>query len=354
MYSQRVLHRHTGDTMHGLVCGFPLSFQTQLRSNTLAMTRTGDPLCIEFCGLTFNTPLVLLSGCVGFGEEYTRVRGFSNRDAGAICLKGTTLEPRSGNQPHRVYETPMGMLNAIGLQNPGVDHVVDSILPELDFDETRFIANVSGSTVEEYYEVTQRFDDSPIDAIEINISCPNVKQGGVAFGNDPQMSARVVEACRKATRKPLITKLSPNQTDIAENARLCIEAGSDAFAVINTMMGMAVDINERQPVIGNNQGGLSGPAIKPIALLKVHQVYQVCRPHQIPIIGQGGVTSAEDAIEFLIAGASAVGVGTALFYDPLVCRKINDGIRTYLEKHDLFDIQTLTGSLQLNGQPGCC
>jgi dihydroorotate dehydrogenase (NAD+) catalytic subunit len=246
----------------------------------------------------------------------------------------------------------MGMLNAIGLQNPGVDHLVDSILPELDFDETRFIANVSGSTVEEYYEVTRRFDDSAIDAIEINISCPNVKQGGVAFGNDPQMSARVVEACRKATGKPLITKLSPNQTDIAGNARLCIEAGSDAFAVINTMMGMAIDIDERQPVIGNNQGGLSGPAIKPIALLKVHQVYQVCRSHQIPIIGQGGVTSAEDAIEFLIAGASAVGVGTALFYDPLVCKKINDGIRTYLEKHQLSDIQTLTGSLQLNGQPG--
>ncbi|MEA3242934.1 MAG: dihydroorotate dehydrogenase [Pseudomonadota bacterium] len=316
------------------------------------MIQTSNPLCIEFCGLTFNTPLVLLSGCVGFGEEYTRVRGFSNRDAGAVCLKGTTLEPRPGNPPHRVYETPMGMLNAIGLQNPGVDHVVDDILPELDFDETRFIANVSGSTVEEYYEVTRRFDDSAIDAIEINISCPNVKQGGVAFGNDPQMSARVVEACRKATGKPLITKLSPNQTDIAGNARLCIEAGSDAFAVINTMMGMAIDIDERQPVIGNNQGGLSGPAIKPIALLKVHQVFQVCRSHQIPIIGQGGVTSAEDAIEFLIAGASAVGVGTALFYDPLVCKKINDGIRTYLEKHQLSDIQTLTGSLQLNGQPG--
>jgi dihydroorotate dehydrogenase (NAD+) catalytic subunit len=318
------------------------------------MTEITNPLRIEFCGLRFDTPLVLLSGCVGFGEEYTRVKGFSNRDAGAVCLKGTTLEPRLGNQPHRVYETPMGMLNAIGLQNPGVDHVVERILPELDFEETRFIANVSGSTVEEYYEVTRRFDDSPIDAIEINISCPNVKEGGVAFGNDPQMSARVVESCRKATRKPLITKLSPNQTDICENARLCIEAGSDAFAVINTLMGMAIDIHERQPVIGNNQGGLSGPAIKPIALLKVHQVYQVCRAHQVPIIGQGGVTSAEDAIEFLIAGASAVGVGTALFYDPLVCKRINDGMRSYLEKHQISDIQTLTGSLQLNTQPGCC
>jgi dihydroorotate dehydrogenase (NAD+) catalytic subunit len=265
--------------------------------------------------------VVLLSGCVGFGEEYTRVAGFSNRDVGAVCLKGTTGSARLGNPAHRVYETPMGMLNAIGLQNPGVDRVVDGILPSLDFDETRFIANVSGSTIEEYIAVTRRFDDSPIDAIEINISCPNVKEGGVAFGNDPDMSARVVAACRAVTRKPLITKLSPNQTDIAENARRCIEAGTDGFAVINTLMGMAIDIETRTPVIGNNQGGLSGPAIKPVALLKVHQVHQVCKAHGIPIIGQGGVTTAEDALEFLIAGASAVGVGTALFYDPLCARR---------------------------------
>lgn len=317
------------------------------------MSQTINPLQLDFCGLNFNSPLVLLSGCVGFGEEYTRVKGFSNHDVGAICLKGTTLEPRPGNPPHRVYETPMGMLNAIGLQNPGVEHVVNSILPALDFSETRFIANVSGSTVEEYYEVTRRFNDSPIDAIEINISCPNVKQGGVAFGNDPEMSARVVETCRKATDKPLITKLSPNQTDIAGNARRCIEAGSDAFAVINTLMGMAIDINSRRPVIGNNQGGLSGPAIKPVALLKVHQVYQVCKAHNIPIIGQGGINSVEDAIEFLIAGASAVGVGTALFYDPLICPQLNDGIRAYLEQHQLPDIQALIGSLQLHGPTGC-
>jgi dihydroorotate dehydrogenase (NAD+) catalytic subunit len=313
------------------------------------MTSSNPSLAVDFCGLKFATPLVLLSGCVGFGEEYTRVKGFSNRDVGAICLKGTTLEARLGNPPHRVYETPMGMLNAIGLQNPGVEHVVREILPVLDFEETRFIANVSGSTVEEYHEVTRRFDDSPIDAIEINISCPNVKEGGVAFGNDPDMSARVVAACRSATNKPLITKLSPNQTDIAGNARRCIEAGSDAFAVINTLMGMAIDIERRQPVIGNNQGGLSGPAIKPIALLKVHQVYQVCKAHGIPIVGQGGVTTAEDAIEFLIAGASTVGVGTALFYDPLVCQRINTGLLAYLERHRLPDVSALTGSLCLNG-----
>ena len=309
-----------------------------------------DPrLAIDFCGLRFNTPLVLLSGCVGFGEEYTRVRGFSNRDAGAVCLKGTTLAPRLGNPPHRIWETSGGMINAIGLQNPGVDHVVERILPHLDFTETRFIANVSGSTLEEYFEVTRRFDDSPIDAIEINISCPNVKEGGVAFGSDPCMSARVVAACRKATHKPLITKLSPNQTDIAANARACLEAGSDAFAVINTLMGMALDVESRTPILGNNQGGLSGPAIKPIALLKVHQVFQVCRYRGIPIIGQGGVASAEDALEFLIAGASAVGIGTALFYDPLILAGINRGICDYLDRHGLASVAQLTGSLRLHG-----
>lgn len=308
-------------------------------------------LASEFCGMAFQTPLVLLSGCVGFGEEYTRVKGFSNRDVGAVCLKGTTQQLRPGNAPHRIYETPQGMLNAIGLQNPGVDHVVEKILPQLDFSETRFIANVSGSTIEEYRYVTERFNDSPIDAIEINISCPNVKEGGVAFGNDPEMSARVVAACREVTGKPLITKLSPNQTDIAHNARLCIEAGSDAFAVINTLMGMAIDIESRQPVIGNNQGGLSGPAIKPVALLKVHQVHQVCRAHGIPIIGQGGITSAEDAIEFLIAGASAVGIGTALFYDPLICSRINRGIQDYLTRHAIAGISDLVGSLTLNSPP---
>ncbi|MET0090133.1 MAG: dihydroorotate dehydrogenase [Candidatus Thiodiazotropha sp.] len=313
-----------------------------MSSNSPATLKT------EFCGMSFNTPIVLLSGCVGFGEEYTRVNGFSNRDVGGVCLKGTTLEPRLGNPPHRIYETPQGMLNAIGLQNPGVEHVIKNILPGLDFTETRFIANVSGSSIEEYEEVTRRFDDSPIDAIEINISCPNVKEGGVAFGNDPAMSARVVEVCRKVTRKPLITKLSPNQTDIAGNARGCIEAGTDAFSVINTLMGMAIDIESRQPIIGNNQGGLSGPAIKPVALLKVHQVHQVCKHHQIPIIGQGGIASAEDALEFIIAGASAVGVGTALFYNPLICKSINEGILNYLERHRLTRIDQLTGTLELH------
>ncbi len=306
-----------------------------------------EPLKTTFCGIRMASPIVLLSGCVGFGEEYTRVDGYSNADVGAVVLKGTTGDARLGNPPHRVFETADGMLNAIGLQNPGVDKVVDEILPGLDFSETRFFANVSGSTIEEYERVTRRFDDSDIDAIEINISCPNVKEGGVQFGNDPEMSARVVAACRAQTTKPIITKLSPNQTDIEENARLCIEAGTDGFAVINTLMGMAIDPVTRRPVIGNVRGGLSGPAIKPIALLKVHQVYGVCKAHNVPIIGQGGITTASDAIEFLIAGAATVGVGTALFYDPLVCKKINAGIAAYLKQHNMKSVADLVGTLEL-------
>lgn len=298
--------------------------------------------------------MVLLSGCVGFGEEYTRIAGFSNRDAGAIVLKGTTLHARPGNPPHRIWETPAGMLNAIGLQNPGVGVVVEQILPALDFDETHFFANACGSTIEEYVEVCRRFDDSPVGAIEVNISCPNVKEGGASFGNYPEASAQVIAACRKATGKPLIAKLSPNQTDIQENARRCIEAGADALAVINTMMGMAVDIEKRRPVLGNIQGGLSGPAIRPLAVLKTWQVYQVASRHGVPIIGQGGIASAADALEFIIAGATAVGLGTALFYDPMSCRKINEGLVEYLDRHRIARLADLVGSLQTGTPAGSC
>ena len=312
------------------------------------MTAMQNNLKTSFCGMALNSPIILLSGCVGFGEEYTRIKGFSNSDVGAVCLKGTTLEPRLGNKLHRIAETPNGMLNAIGLQNPGTTAVINDIMPGLDKQETKFIINISGSTVEEYGEIAKHFDDSDIDAIEINISCPNVKEGGVAFGNDPEMSFRVVEICRKNTAKPIITKLSPNQTDIASNALRCIDAGSDGLAVINTVMGMAIDIEKQKPVIGNNQGGLSGPAIKPIALLKVHQVYQVSKKYNVPIIGQGGIVSANDAVEFIIAGADTVGIGTALFYDPLVCQEINEGISKYLIEHNMKDVQSLVGSLNLN------
>jgi len=302
-------------------------------------------LTSSFAGLSLQTPIVLLSGCVGFGEEYTHIEGFSNKDIGAVILKGTTLEPRMGNAPHRVYETPSGMLNAIGLQNPGVRHVVDTILPTLPHDETQFWANANGTSLAEYAEIAAIFDNSPVTAIEINISCPNVKEGGVHFGNDPVMAAKVVEAMRPMTKKPLITKLSPNNADIAETARMVIEAGSDGLSVINTLVGMAIDIESRKPVIGNVSGGLSGPAIKPVALWKIHQTRAVAAKHNIPILGQGGITSGQDAIEFAITGSDAIGIGTGLFYDPLLCAKVVDDLRSYLTKHGMSRYTDLVGSL---------
>ena len=299
----------------------------------------------EFLGLNMPSPIVLLSGCVGFGDEYTRLEGFSNKVVGGVVLKGTTLKPRLGNNPHRVIETPSGMLNSIGLQNPGANEVVNKILPSLEPLETNYIANVSGSTIDEYVEVCRVFDQSSVAAVELNISCPNVKEGGMEFGNDPEMSARVVAACKEATSKPIITKLSPNQADIQLNARLCIEAGSDSLSVINTITGMAIDIKSRAAVLGESAGGLSGPAIKPIALKKVYDVYQVTKNHGIPILGQGGISSAEDAVEFLLAGATTVGVGTALFFDPLVCDKINKGLSSYLESNGYASIDSLVGDI---------
>ncbi len=304
-------------------------------------------LSINFAGLTLQTPLVLLSGCVGFGEEYTRIEGYSNKDVGAVILKGTTLEPRMGNAPHRVYETPSGMLNAIGLQNPGTRFVIDEILPNLPHHETQFWANANGTSLDEYAEVAAMFDDSPVTAIEINISCPNVKEGGVHFGNDPCMAAKVVSAMRSQTSKPLITKLSPNNADIAETARLCIEAGTDALSVINTLVGMAVDVENRTPVIGNISGGLSGPAIKPVALWKIFQTRAVAEKNNIPILGQGGLTTPQDALEFAIVGATALGLGTGLFYDPLLCPKILDGLSDYLSAHDMKGYEDLVGSINL-------
>ena len=309
------------------------------------MSASTPDLSVDFAGLKLQTPLVLLSGCVGFGEEYTRIEGFSNKDVGAVILKGTTLEPRMGNAPHRVYETPSGMLNAIGLQNPGTRYVIDEVLPNLPHDDTQFWANANGSTLDDYAEVAAMYDDSPVTAIEINISCPNVKEGGVHFGNDPCMAAKVVAAMRSQTSKPLITKLSPNNADIAETARLCIEAGTDGLSVINTLVGMAVDVETRTPVIGNISGGLSGPAIKPVALWKIHQTRAVADKHNIPILGQGGLTTPKDALEFTITGATALGLGTGLFYDPLLCRKVLNGLSDYLIKHEMETYQDLVGSL---------
>ncbi|MBF0162708.1 MAG: dihydroorotate dehydrogenase [Magnetococcales bacterium] len=305
-----------------------------------------EALQVNLAGLVLANPVVLLSGCVGFGEELALLQGFDFASVGAICLKGTTLEARQGNPPPRLVETPSGLLNAIGLQNPGARFVVEQILPRIAHWPTRWIANISGATVAEYAAVARLFDDSPVDGIEINISCPNVKEGGAAFGASPGAAAQVVAAVRQATSKPIITKLSPNVADIRPIATAAIEAGTDAFAAINTLMGMAVDIHSRRPLLGNRQGGLSGPAIKPIALLKVWQLYQVAAPHGIPIIGQGGIAAPEDAIEFLLVGASAVGVGTALFRDPHLGGKIAAGIDQYLQHQQISSVAALTGSLR--------
>jgi dihydroorotate dehydrogenase (NAD+) catalytic subunit len=313
------------------------------------MTPKSPDLSIRFCNLHLQSPLVLLSGCVGFGDEYTRVEGFSNRDIGAVILKGTTLEPRLGNPPHRVFETPSGMLNAIGLQNPGCSYVITHVLPKLPHHETQFWANINGSSVEEYVEVARQFDDSPVRAMEVNISCPNVKAGGIHFGNDVDMSARLIEAIRAVTSKPLITKLSPANADICRIARACIEAGTDGFSLINTLPGMAIDIRTRKPVLANVSGGLSGPAIKPVALWKIHQIRHMAEKHGISILGQGGISDAEDAIEFAIAGSDAIGLGTGLFYDPLLPGKILSGFHTYLADHRFDSYAELVGTLDVGG-----
>lgn len=309
------------------------------------MNQEACDLSIRFCGLKLNSPIVLLSGCVGFGEDYPRIQGWSNRDIGAVILKGTTLSPRLGNPPPRIYEAPSGLLNAIGLQNPGARKVVEEILPRLPHDETHFWANINGSTVEEYAEVARIFDDSPVTAIEINISCPNVKAGGVHFGHDPTMAAQVVSAARKATRKPLITKLSPNNTNITAVTAACIDAGTDALAAINTVIGMAVDVERQRAVLANVSGGLSGPAIKPIALWKIHQIRPLAAKHGIPIIGQGGIANARDALEFALVGSNAIGLGTGLFYDPLLPAKILDGIRGYLVNNGMKAFHEVVGKL---------
>ncbi|MFQ5355927.1 MAG: dihydroorotate dehydrogenase [Mariprofundaceae bacterium] len=304
-------------------------------------------LTIKFCGLDLQTPLVLLSGCVGFGNEYTRVEGFSNADIGAVILKGTTLEPRSGNPPHRVYETPSGMLNAIGLQNPGCSYIIKQILPELPHHETQFWANINGSSIEEYVEVTRLFDDSPVTAMEVNISCPNVKAGGIHFGSNVKMSAQLVQAMRAVTNKPLITKLSPANADITAIGKACIEAGTDAFSLINTLPGMAIDIQTRKPVLANISGGLSGPAIKPVALWKIYQLRQLTVKHDIPLLGQGGIAHATDAIEFAIAGSDTIGLGTGLFYDPLLPEKILTGLTNYLTANSMGSYAKLVGTLDI-------
>jgi len=292
--------------------------------------------------LELKNPVMTASGTFGYGTEYADFMDISR--LGAIIVKGTTLNPRQGNPYPRMAETPSGMLNAVGLQNKGVDYFVDHIYPEVRKIQTNIIVNVSGSCIDDYVQtagIINTLDDIP--AIELNISCPNVKQGGMAFGVNPESAAQVVAAVRKAYDKTLIVKLSPNVTDITEIARAVEGAGADSVSLINTMLGMAIDAEKRKPILSTVTGGMSGPAVKPVAL---RMVWQTAKAVKIPVIGLGGICSATDAIEFLLAGASAIQIGTANFIDPSISEKVIDGIEDYLNRHGFTSVQEIIGALE--------
>ena len=299
-------------------------------------------LKVKLFGVEFENPVWTASGTFGFGLEYAPYVDLNR--IGAVCVKGLSVEPREGNPPPRIWETPCGMLNAIGLQNPGVDHFVENVLPELRKYRCRVIANIYGSTIEEYTAVASALKGvEGVHALELNISCPNVKKGGLAFGVDPVEAARLTEEVKKVSDKPLIVKLSPNVTDIVEIARAVESAGADALSAINTLLGMAIDIYRRKPRLKNKFGGLSGPAIKPVA---VRMVYQVSRAVSIPVIGIGGISTWEDAVEFFLAGASAVQVGTANFFNPKAAEEIVSGIESYLKEMSYSSVEELIGDLR--------
>ena len=298
-------------------------------------------LRVKIRDLEFKNPVMTASGTSGFAEELTDFYDVSK--LGAILLKGTTLKNRDGNPYPRMAETASGMLNAVGLQNKGVDYFIKNIYPRIEHLGTPLIANVNGSTVEEYVELTERIDELPnIAAIELNISCPNVKEGGMAFGISCPSAEAVTREVRRVCTKPLIVKLSPNVTDVTEIARAVEGQGADSVSLVNTFLGMAIDAEKRIPLLSTVTGGLSGPAIKPIALRMVWQVYNAVK---IPVIGMGGIMNATDAIEFMLAGASAIQVGTAIFKDPFIPLKIIDGIEDYLKKHHLHSVSEIVGGL---------
>lgn len=300
-------------------------------------------MAVEIAGINFRNPVMPASGTFGYGEEYAPFMDLEK--IGAIVTKGLSLKPKAGNPTPRIAETISGMLNAIGLQNVGIDAFIQHKMPFLRTVTTPVIANFFGNTLEEYGEVAKRLNDIPeIAAGELNISCPNVKQGGIVFGTDPKAASEVVELVRKNLQKPLIVKLTPNITDITVVARAVEEAGADAIACINTLTGMSVDVHTRKPRIANTIGGLSGPAIRPVAVRMVHQVVQTV---SVPVIGIGGIVRPMDALEFLIVGAKAVQVGTANFVDPTAMLSIIDGIEEFLVEEGLDDIHDLIGSLKL-------
>ena len=298
-------------------------------------------LSTDIAGIAMETPVLTASGTFGFGEEFADF--VSLRRLGAVMVKGTTLKPRRGNDGVRMAETPMGMLNSIGLENLGVEFFLQTILPRLAPYGMNVIVNISGSSADEYGELAKRLDVPGVAGVELNVSCPNVKEGGILFGTSPDAVASVVRAAKANTKKPVILKLSPNVTDIVPIAQAAEKAGADALSLINTLLGMEIDIRTRRPVLGNITGGLSGPAVKPVAL---RLVWQTARAVHIPVIGMGGIMTADDAIAFFLAGASAVAVGTANFVDPAITEKIIQGIEAYLIRYQVAHIQELVGKLE--------
>lgn len=297
-------------------------------------------LSVNFAGVTLKNPVVTVSGTCGFGEEYSAY--YEPAQLGAIAVKGMTLAPRLGNPPPRIAETPSGILNSIGLQNPGVDVFIENELPRLKEEGAVVIANIAGSTIADYCRVAEKLDETDVDFIEMNISCPNVKEGGVAFGTNPKTVNEITNAVKIRTSKPLIVKLSPNVTDITETARAAEAGGANALSLINTLLGMRIDIKTRRPILKNNCGGLSGPAIFPVAL---RMIWQVRNAVSLPLLGMGGVSSAEDAIEMLMAGADVIGVGTAMFADPYLPLKIINGIEKFMEENDIKSVADISGSV---------
>ena len=298
-------------------------------------------LSVQIGSLRLRNPVIAASGCFGYGVEYADVVDLSL--LGGVAVKGLFLKERQGHPPERIVETPAGMLNAIGLQGIGVHRFIKDKLPELRDRRARVIVNICGSTLDEYVELARILSDAEgVAALELNISCPNIKEGGITFGCSLNGTFEVVSAVKKVTRLPVIPKLTPNVTDVASFARASEEAGADAVSLVNTFLAMAIDIETRRPVLSNIVGGLSGPAIRPIA---VRMVYECRRAVKIPVIGMGGIASARDAIEFLIAGATAVQVGTANFVDPFIWTKLLDGIREYLDRHGIAHVSALTGTI---------
>lgn len=300
-------------------------------------------LSVKIAGVTFKNPIIAASGTIGFGHEYSEFYPLSV--FGGISCKGTTLQERPGNPPPRIAETPMGMLNAVGLQNPGVQHFIEKDLPWLKQQDTVAIANVAGSTQEDYCRMAEILSDTDIDMIELNISCPNVKEGGVQFGTSCESVGAITKAVRQYCKKPLIIKLSPNVADIASIAKAAEAEGADAVSLINTLTGMRIDIRTRRPIITNNTGGLSGPAVFPVA---VRMVWQVKNAVNIPVIGMGGITTWQDAVEMMIAGADAIQIGTALFTDPYAPVKIAEGLNRYLDDNHICSVTELTHTIQPN------